>query len=146
MCVIVWYLFVVLIKYLFFFFLCIHCCEDWKGRSNIFSFSSLCQLSVTGWKEKKKKKGKESRRFGLHVTLLPRLQIAWRSDRWKASCSRTGLGARGTAHKAACTARTLSQLLLPLITSPPPLRGSVWASITHIHQQGPEWFVSKQEC
>lgn len=55
-------------------------------------------------------------------------------------------GARGTAHKAAGTARTLSQLLLPLITSPPPLRGSVWASITHIHQRGPEWFVSNQEC
>ena len=73
------------------FFLCVHCCEDWKGRSNIFCFSSLGQLSVVGPK-KKKKKGKESRRFGLHATLLPRLQIAPRSDRWKASCSRTGPG------------------------------------------------------
>ena len=92
------------------FFLCVHCCEDWKGRSNIFCFSSLGQLSVVGPKKKKRRKAKNHADLAFMppyypVCKLPRDQ----TDGRPAAAEQDR--ARGTAHKAAGPAGTLSRLL-----------------------------------
>ena len=126
------------------FFLCVHCCEDWKGRSNIFCFSSLGQLSVVGPKKKKEERQRITQIWPSCHPITPSANCPEiRQMEAQLQPNRTGPGGPPTKQPALLWPEAG---FFPLTTSPPPRRGSVGASITHIHQRGPEWLVSNQEC